>query len=275
MMDLGPVHYFLGMEILRTPNGLSLTQSKYIKDLLTRTKMQDAKHISSPVASGRRLSLHDGAPLDDPSEYRSVVGALQYLTLTRPDIAFAVNHVCQFMHQPTSAHWVAVKRILRYLNGTSTHGLFYKPGSLSLMAYSDADYAGDPDDRRSTGGYCLYLGSNLISWSSKKQGGVFAPAPKPSTANLLILLLRFLGSVHYFVICNFLFLVLNFGVTTLAPSPWPPILSSMPVLVMLKLIIIMFVKKLCDRSLTFVILLLMTKLSTFLRRGCLFHVSSC
>ncbi|BBG99739.1 transposable element gene [Prunus dulcis] len=167
-----PVHYFLGMEILRTPNGLSLTQSKYIKDLLTRTKMQDAKHISSPVASGRRLSLHDGAPLDDPSEYRSVVGALQYLTLTRPDIAFAVNHVCQFMHQPTSAHWVAVKRILRYLNGTSTHGLFYKPGSLSLMAYSDADYAGDPDDRRSTGGYCLYLGSNLISWSSKKQGGV-------------------------------------------------------------------------------------------------------
>ncbi|CAL9017956.1 unnamed protein product, partial [Prunus brigantina] len=172
MKDLGPVHYFLGMEILCTPNGLSLTQSKYIKDLLTRTKMQDAKHISSPVASGRRLSLHDGVPLADPSEYRSVVGALQYLTLTRPDIAFAVNHVCQFMHQPTSAHWVAVKRILRYLNGTSTHGLFYKPGSLSLMAYSDADYAGDPDDRHSTGGYCLYLGSNLISWSSKKQGGV-------------------------------------------------------------------------------------------------------
>ncbi|KAI5313872.1 hypothetical protein L3X38_043048 [Prunus dulcis] len=73
MKDLEPIHYFLGMEILHTPNGLSLTQSKYIKDLLTHTKMQDAKHISSPVASGRRLSLHDGAPLDDPSEYRSVV----------------------------------------------------------------------------------------------------------------------------------------------------------------------------------------------------------
>ncbi|KAI5314020.1 hypothetical protein L3X38_043196 [Prunus dulcis] len=87
-------------------------------------------------------------------------------------LSHVLNHVCQFMLQPTSAHWVAVKRILRYLNGTSTHGLSYKPGSLSLMAYSDADYAGDHDDRRSTGGYCLYLGPNLISWSSKKQGGV-------------------------------------------------------------------------------------------------------
>ncbi|KAM1873468.1 hypothetical protein ACFX13_007300 [Malus domestica] len=172
MKDLGPVHYFLGMEVVRTPSGLSLSQQKYATDLLHRTKMHGAKPVPTPAVSGRRLSLQDGDPLPDPTEYRSVVGALQYLTLTRPDINFAVNQVCQFLHQPTSTHWAAVKRILRYLVGTTSHGLIYKPGSFRLTAFSDADYAGDPDDRRSTGGYCLYLGSNLVSWSAKKQNGV-------------------------------------------------------------------------------------------------------
>ncbi|CAL8990669.1 unnamed protein product, partial [Prunus brigantina] len=134
--------------------------------------MHEAKPVSTPAISGKRFSITDGDPLPDATEYRSVVGALQYLTLTRPDIAFAVNQVCQFMHRPTTVHWIAVKRILRYLNGTISHGLFYRPSSLHLIAYSDADYAGDPDDRRSTGGYCIFLGNNLISWSSKKQRGV-------------------------------------------------------------------------------------------------------
>ncbi|CAM8947373.1 unnamed protein product [Rhodiola kirilowii] len=172
MKDLGNVHYFLGMENNRSSSGLLLTQTKYITDLLLRTQMVDAKPVSTPAAPGKRLSIYDGDPLPEPTQFRSIVGALQYLTLTRPDIAFAVNQVSQFMHKPTSAHWVDVKRILRYLKGTITYGLLYTPSSLSLTAYSDADYAGDLDDRRSTGGYCLYLGSNLISWSSKKQGGV-------------------------------------------------------------------------------------------------------
>lgn len=172
MKDLGPAHYFLGMELTRNSHGLSLTQSKYIVDLLKRTKMHEAKPVSTPAISGKRFSITDGDPLPDATEYRSVVGALQYLTLTRPDIAFAVNQVCQFMHRPTTVHWIAVKRILRYLNGTISYGLFYRPSSLHLIAYSDADYAGDPDDRRSTGGYCIFLGNNLISWSSKKQRGV-------------------------------------------------------------------------------------------------------
>ncbi|XP_021803373.1 uncharacterized protein LOC110747522 [Prunus avium] len=160
------------MELVRTPSGLSLTQTKYVVDLLKRVNMHEAKPVPTPAISGHRLSISDGDPLPDPTEYRSTVGALQYLTLTRPDIAFAVNQVCQFMHQPTTAHWLAVKRILRYLNGTLTHGLFYSPSTLFLSAFSDADYAGNPDDRRSTGGYCVYLGTNLISWSSKKQRGV-------------------------------------------------------------------------------------------------------
>ena len=102
--------------------------------------------------------------------YRSIVGALQYLTMTRPDITYAVNQLCQFMHAPKNSHLAAVKRILRYLKGTLGLGLSFRASSdFSLTAYSDADWAGCPDDRRSTTGSCIFLGPNLISWSSKKQ----------------------------------------------------------------------------------------------------------
>jgi hypothetical protein len=169
MKDLGPLHYFLGLEAVYSTTGLHLTQTKYTMDLLFRTKFQDVKPISSPANAGKKLSLYDGDPLSDPTEFRSVVGALQYLTLTRPDICFAVNQVCQFLHQPTTHHWTAVKHILCYLKDTPDHGLLYQPGFLMLEAYSDADYACCPDDRHSTGGYCVYLGHNPISWSAKKQ----------------------------------------------------------------------------------------------------------
>ena len=172
MKDLGPLNFFLGMEVTRTPIAMYLSQSKYIMDLLRRTKMTDCKPSSTPAPAGRRLSLHEGEPLSDVTEFRSTVGALQYLIFTRPDIAFAVNQVCQYMHSPTTTHWAAVKRILRYLKATHDHGLVYTASPLTLTAYADVDYAGDPDDRRSTGGYCIFLGSNLISWSSKKQRGV-------------------------------------------------------------------------------------------------------
>lgn len=111
-------------------------------------------------------------PLLDPTTYWSVVGALQYLTLTRPELAYIVNQVCQFIHQPITTHWTVVKRILRYVKGTSNHGLLFRPGPFKLKAYSDSDYAGDPADRRSIGGFCVYLGDNPIAWSSKKQSTV-------------------------------------------------------------------------------------------------------
>ncbi|XP_062006046.1 uncharacterized mitochondrial protein AtMg00810-like [Rosa rugosa] len=172
MKDLGPLHYFLGIEDVRSFHGLSLTQTKYTLDLLHRTNMTDAKPVSTPTASGKCLSINDGTPLHDGTQYRSVVGALQYLTLTRPDISFAVNQVCQFLHSTTNVHWAVVKRILRYLKHTPTYGLFYTPSTLQLTGYSDSDDAGDPDTRILTGDTCIYLGSNLISWSSKKQSGV-------------------------------------------------------------------------------------------------------
>ncbi|XP_068314888.1 uncharacterized mitochondrial protein AtMg00810-like [Pyrus communis] len=125
--------------------------------------MADAKPLTTPAAPGCKLSLYEGEPFPDGTRFRSVVSALQYLLFTCPDIAFAVNQVCQYMHSPTTSHWAAVKRILRYLKGTHDHALVYTPSSLELTAFADADYAGDPDDRRSTGGYCIFLGDNLIS----------------------------------------------------------------------------------------------------------------
>ncbi|XP_047320766.1 uncharacterized mitochondrial protein AtMg00810-like [Impatiens glandulifera] len=132
--------------------------------------MSDSKPLHTPISSGSSLSRHDGDILPDPFLYRSTVGALQYLTNTRPDISFAVNRACQFMQSPTTTHWTAVKRILRYLRNTSHHGLLIRPSSsIELSAFSDSDWAGCPDDRRSTTGYCIFLGDNIISWNSKKQ----------------------------------------------------------------------------------------------------------
>ncbi|KAM1069382.1 hypothetical protein TB2_001232 [Malus domestica] len=148
---------------------MHLYQAKYALDLLSRTKFTEAKSISTPISSGQKLSAHVGEPYDKPDVYRSVVGALQYLTITRPDLSYAVNQVCQFMHAPKNTHWMAVKRILRYLKATHNHGLLYKPGTAQLSAFSDVDYAGNPDTRHSTGGFCIYLSSNLVSWSLKKQ----------------------------------------------------------------------------------------------------------
>ena len=167
--DLGPLHYFLGIEVIRRADGFFLHQRKYAHELLDRAGMLNCKPASTPVDTKAKLSATDGSPAPDASFYRSIVGALQYLTLTRPKLQYAVQQVCLHMHAPRDAHWTAVKRILRYIRGTLDLGLSLQASSsLDMTAYSDADWAGCPDTRRSTSGYCVYLGPSLISWSSKR-----------------------------------------------------------------------------------------------------------
>uniref|UniRef100_A0A2N9GR01 Reverse transcriptase Ty1/copia-type domain-containing protein n=1 Tax=Fagus sylvatica TaxID=28930 RepID=A0A2N9GR01_FAGSY len=158
--DLRKLNYFLGVEVI--PNA-------------------HAKPVSSPMGSTTSLTAHEGESFSDVTLFRSTVGALQYLSLTCPDIAFAVNKLSQFMHKPTVLHWQSAKRLLRYLKQTLTFGLqIYRTSCNTLQAFSDADWAGSRDDRRSTGSFCIFLGNNLISWSCRKQATV-APLSTPPT----------------------------------------------------------------------------------------------
>ena len=119
------------------------------------------------------LNLRDDTFLPDPTEYGSIVRGLQYLSLTRPNIEFSVNKLSQFMHHPTSTHWSYVKILLRYLADTITHGLLlHKKSPINLRAYSDANLAGNPNDKSSIHAHIVFLGHNPMSWSSKKQTSI-------------------------------------------------------------------------------------------------------
>jgi hypothetical protein len=167
--DLGHLRYFLGIEVSRGSKGIFLSQRRYTLDLLTETGMIGSRPIATPIEQNHRLSCNDGTHVDR-ERYQRLVGRLIYLSHTRPDIAFAVSVVSQFMHEPKTTHMNAVNRILRYLKGCPGKGLLYtKQGNLLAECYTDADWAGSLDDRRSTSGYCVFVGGNLVSWRSKKQ----------------------------------------------------------------------------------------------------------
>jgi histone deacetylase 1/2 len=146
MKDLGQLIYFLGIEATRNSSGLHLRQTRYIIDLLNRVRLFGIRPYRAPCVSGSKLSKFDGELLPDTFEYRQTVGALQYVTLTRPDIAYSVNQLCQHIQAPTCTHWTTTKRVLRYLKHTLDYGLFYKLGSFSVNAYCDSDWASDLDD---------------------------------------------------------------------------------------------------------------------------------
>ncbi|XP_043710334.1 uncharacterized mitochondrial protein AtMg00810-like [Telopea speciosissima] len=168
--DLGRLNFFLGFEATYQPDEVILSQTRYITNLLQRAGMVDCKPVLTPMATTNKASSTGGVAHSDPTQYRSIDGTLQYITLTRPDVAFSVNRVCQFMHNPTKDYWSMEKRILRYLKHTIKYGLrITKSSSQDLQAFTDADWAGDGDDKKSTGGYAIYMGPNLISWASKKQ----------------------------------------------------------------------------------------------------------
>lgn len=170
MTDLGKLRHFLGIKADFNAKGLFLSQSVYAKDIITRAGMTDCKPLATLVDSKSKLSIDDGESLKNPTYYRQLAGALQYLTLTRPDISYVVHQICLYMHTPRQPHLHALKRIIRYIKGTLNYGIQMVRGQIdSLTTYSDADWAGCPDTQQSTLGYYVYLGPNLISWSAKRQ----------------------------------------------------------------------------------------------------------
>lgn len=161
--------YFLGIEMDQTPASLFLSQRKYVEDLLDQAGMKNSKPAPSPLDSKLKLDVAS-FPLRDVNVYQCLVGKLIYLTITRPDITFAVSLVSQFMHSPTDHHLQIVKRLLRYLTGTISRGIVMKKhGHFTIEGYCDSYWAGNSLDIKSTTGYCTFIGGNLVTWKSKKQ----------------------------------------------------------------------------------------------------------
>ncbi|KAG2870571.1 hypothetical protein PC116_g31153 [Phytophthora cactorum] len=174
MTDSGKCAFVLGIELVDGPDGsVTMCQRRYVDDILKRFAMDECKAVVSPVDMSTRLVPSDAATKVN-APFREAVGTLMHLmTATRPDIAYAVGYVSRFMENPQEEHWVAVKRIFRYLQGTKTHGICFKPGdNIDFRGYSDADWAGDLADRKSTSGYTFMLMSAPVSWGSKKQSSV-------------------------------------------------------------------------------------------------------
>ncbi|GJV70392.1 ribonuclease H-like domain-containing protein [Tanacetum coccineum] len=169
MTDLGPLNYFLGISATRTTSGIFLSQTKYATEILEQAQMLNCNPCRTPIDTEKKLGP-EGSPVTDPTLYRSLAGSLQYLTFTRPDLSYAVQQLCLYMHDPREPYLNAMKRVLRYLRGTTDLGLqLFRSTTSQLIAYSDADWAGCPATRRSTSGYCVFLGDNLLTWSSKCQ----------------------------------------------------------------------------------------------------------
>jgi hypothetical protein len=178
MKDLGSLHHFLGMSVTRNTTGMFLSQRHYILEILDRAGMTDCKPCYTPIDTNAKISA-DGPPVSDATDYRALTGALQYLTFTRLDISYVVQQICLYMHDPREPHLALIKRVLRYIKGTTDYGLqLLRSSSCDLVAYSDADWASCPDTRRSTFGYVVFLGDNLVSWSSTRQQTVSRSSAK-------------------------------------------------------------------------------------------------
>jgi hypothetical protein len=170
MKDLRPLHHFLSITVEHRPDGLFLHQRTYTLDVIKRATMVDCKPCTTPIDLQVKLPADLGPPVQDASQFWSIASVLQYLTFTRPDIAYTVHQICLHMHDHREPHLTAMKRILRYLQGTPNYGLLMRRSSCSdLIVYTDANWTGCPDTRRSTSDYAMFVGDNLVSWSAKQQ----------------------------------------------------------------------------------------------------------
>ncbi|XP_019262539.1 PREDICTED: uncharacterized protein LOC109240364 [Nicotiana attenuata] len=168
--DLGLVHYFMGLEVSSHPDGYVLHQHKYTSDLLEEFKCSHLSPLSTPLDPSIKLTVDMGDPLPDPSIYRRLVGKLNFLQHTRPDVAYSVQHLSQFLQTPRVPHMLAALHVLRYLMTAPAQGvLLSNTPDFALAAFSDSDWATCAHSRRSVTGFFITLGGCPISWKSKKQ----------------------------------------------------------------------------------------------------------
>jgi hypothetical protein len=173
MKDVGLMHYFLGLEVWQRKNEIFLNERKYVVEILKQFEMLDCKPMATPMESNMKLLGDTTSEVVDATLYREMIGSLMYLTNTRPYICFVVNTLSQYMVDPKCVHLIAVKHVMRYLKGIMDYGLKYVADSeMSLLGYSDSDWAGSVANRKSTLGCCFTLGSGMISWISKKKSCV-------------------------------------------------------------------------------------------------------
>ncbi|KAL0460027.1 UNVERIFIED_CONTAM: Retrovirus-related Pol polyprotein from transposon RE1 [Sesamum latifolium] len=217
--DLGPAKYFLGLEIARSAAGTSVTQHKFIRDIIQDAGLVNAKPTLTPLPLGLKLSSHNSPVLTDSEPFRRLIGRLLYLNFTRPDISYGTQQLNQFVHKPCLVHMDAAFHLIRYLKGCPDRGLFF-PSSSSFVvrAYCDADWASCVDSRRSLTGYCVFLGDALISWKIKKQPTVARSTAEAEYRSLGLLFVSCVGSHTCYRICVFQFLFLFlFTATTRRP----------------------------------------------------------
>ncbi|GAA0149902.1 transmembrane signal receptor [Lithospermum erythrorhizon] len=173
MSMIGELKYFLGIQINQTKESIFITQSKYAKNLVKRFGLETASSKRTPLATHVKITKDEGGVSVDVSKYRSMIGSLLYLTASRPDISHSVGICARFQADPKEIHLNLVKRIIKYVHGTLNYGLLYSfDTNKALVGYSDADWAGNTEDRKSTSGGCFFLENNLVSWFSRKQNSV-------------------------------------------------------------------------------------------------------
>lgn len=170
MKDLGPLKYFLGIEVARNESGFYLCQRKYALDIIAETGLLGAKPASFPLEQNHHLALSTSPLLCDPTPYRRLLGRLIYLGVTRPDLAFAVHTLAQFMQAPRRDHWLAALRVVRYLKSDPGQGILLRSdNNFQITGWCDSDYATCPLTRRSVTGYFVQLSDSPVSWKTKKQ----------------------------------------------------------------------------------------------------------
>jgi hypothetical protein len=173
MSMIGELNYFLGLQVKQTVEGIFISQSKYAKDLVKRFGLDGKSRARTPMSTSVKISSDLAGKSIDPSLYRSMIGSLLYLTASRPDIAFSAGVCARFQANPIESHLTAVKCIIRYVNDTLSYGIWYsRETNLVVAGYSNADWAGNADDQKSTSGGCFYVENNLVAWMSKKQATI-------------------------------------------------------------------------------------------------------